>query len=272
MESKFEHLNFCNTVNFIEDLINILSTCFDFNSVGENIIRESYNEFSRNFYGIGNDFKTISFKNFSPLTSDKDFNEKCIDLSFTVGVDLPVYIKNKTISNNECVIIIGEDPLRSKESSKENIKHEIILSTPFAMHYSKYRDGKGKLYRDYIIYLLNEGYSVYLTDINKIWVKNLNKDTIKVKIPESLSYNFEKCLEKEIDFCMRNNLKSTIITFGNIAKEHLDRLEISNKGNAINFPHPAAWASKWESELGNKNIKHADKLRFMKDQINKHKF
>ena len=66
-----------------------------------------------------------------------------------------------------------------------NTAKKIILSTPFGTHYKEYRERYGKIYWEFSNSLFSEGFSIYYTDINKIWIKEINASK-KLKIPKDL--------------------------------------------------------------------------------------
>lgn len=99
--------------------------------------------------------------------------------SFQVmGIDIPVLISPDKESKGT-IMILAQDPLRNiKEFSNRgiNLANEIIIGLPFAVqskanrgtkvwHAESQQDG----YDGIITQLLNEGYSVYLTDIRKFY-------------------------------------------------------------------------------------------------------
>lgn len=85
------------------------------------------------------------------------------------GIDVPVLLKPKTKANGKTIVIVGESPLR--DTNKSNNKNKVLLGTPYAVHQIFDEPSQCNVYKKIFSDLLNEGYSVYLTDIIKVWWK-----------------------------------------------------------------------------------------------------
>ena len=83
------------------------------------------------------------------------------------GIDVPVLLKPTTNANGKTIVIVGESPLRDTNNSKN--QNKVLLGTPYAVHQKFDAPSQCNVYKKIFSDLLNEGYSVYLTDIIKVW-------------------------------------------------------------------------------------------------------
>ena len=90
------------------------------------------------------------------------------------GIDVPVLLKPKTEANGKTIVIVGESPLRDTNNSKN--QNKVLLGTPYAVHQLFDAPSQCNVYKKIFSDLLNKGYSVYLTDIIKVWWKDKGKD------------------------------------------------------------------------------------------------
>jgi len=86
-----------------------------------------------------------------------------------VGIDVPVLLEPepKTEANGKTIVIVGESPLR--DTNDPNNQNKVLLGTPYAVHQIFDAPSQCNVYKKIFSDLLNEGYSVYLTDIIKVW-------------------------------------------------------------------------------------------------------
>lgn len=105
------------------------------------------------------------------------------------GIDVPVLLEPTTNAIGKTIVIVGESPLRDTNNS--NNKNQVLLGTPYAVHQKFDAPSQCNVYKKIFSDLLNEGYSVYLTDIIKVWWKgkDLKADADDKKI-------FEKEIQK----------------------------------------------------------------------------
>lgn len=234
-----------------------LSISFDFE---QKFLNSYYEIFQNQFHELPSVTQPLLREEFIPKTNDKNFIDKFNDSKFTTGIDLPILLRKKNKIETECVFIVGEDPLRSYN---DNINGEIILSTPYAPQYKKYREGYGKLYWRFSLYLL-ENYAVHYTDVTKIWVCEKNKR--KLKIPKDLAQHFVETLEKE----MNDYTPNLIITFGKPAEEAAKTI-IAEK-DLLSFPHPASSSfrkKRWTKRYNSSVATDEEVLRIMKSEFEK---
>ena len=92
------------------------------------------------------------------------------------GIDVPVLLKPDTNikANGKTIVIVGESPLR--DTNDPNNKKRVLLGTPYAVHQKFDAPSQCNVYKKIFSDLLNKGYSVYLTDIIKVWWKDKGKD------------------------------------------------------------------------------------------------
>ena len=223
-------------------------------------IDEAYATFKGNYYDVpATEKETISRTSLVPITKHSGLLEKFADERYAAGIDLPILLcpENKS---KETVFIVAEDPLRDCNHK------DVILSTPFGTHLSKIRNGKLNIYWKVIEYLVDRKMNVYVTDVNKLWLKR--SDSKKEYFPADLEQHFYEALQKEIS--LFNPL--LIISFGNVANRMAERLEARAK--QIAFPHPAGTANgKWKKVLepyqADIRCTAEEKVKYMTKEIDK---
>lgn len=180
--------------------------------------------------------------------------------AFVVGVDIPSLLeRNDGFSNKKTVVILGQDPLRK---SKERIE-EIGIATPYGMHLKicREKDRNTRLYFDLIRVLLDEGYRVYLTDIFKVWVSEVDKDKA-ISLSRKDYQRFTDVLRVELGIF--NPL--VVISWGQIAAKAFK--SINSNFKHLECPHPSAanhhtWCRLMASPSTREN-----RLVFWKQKIN----
>ena len=117
-------------------------------------------------------------------------NSNIVEGNFA-GIDVPVLLKPDTNikANGKTIVIVGESPLRDTNNSEN--QNKVLLGTPYAVHQIFDAPSQCNVYKKIFSDLLNKGYSVYLTDIIKVWWegKDLKADADDKKI-------FEKEIQK----------------------------------------------------------------------------
>lgn len=151
----------------------------------------------------------------------------CLQYS-NLGHDLPYWIEVPNEKGR--IMLVSQDPLRKKQCPGT-----ITLSSPFGMHSIDYR-GK-RVMTQMVDSLLNNGYSVYLTDFNKLYGTYQNKPVVF----NCMRQLFADILNREICFWE----PTRIIAVGNVAKKALDQGVqagiINTQGILIKkIPHPNA--------------------------------
>lgn len=155
----------------------------------KNIIDEAkIKDFPSSQFGNKPDNQPMQCPN-NTLASVTVLNSNIVRRDF-VGIDVPVLLKpeSKTKTNGKTIVIVGESPLRDTNNSNNKNK---VLGTPYAVHQIFDAPSQCNVYKKIFSDLLNEGYSVYLTDIIKVWWKgkDLKADADDKKI-------FEKEIQK----------------------------------------------------------------------------
>lgn len=170
------------------------------------------------------------------------------------GIDIPVLLEPQT-KNDKVIMILGESALR-KKNQLQDLDYNVFLGTPYAVHLTGDNYPKDcEVYKLIFDGLLEKGYSLYLTDIIKVWSPDM-----KMQPGENDISIFRKEL---------NNLTiDCIITFGNTAKKALESLRNQSQ---VNFPkviellHPCKnawihWKLKiFEDAVFKKDISYAKK-------------
>ena len=143
-------------------------------------------------------------------------NSNIVEGNFA-GIDVPVLLKPDTNikANGKTIVIVGESPLR--DTNDPNNQNKVLLGTPYAVHQIFDAPSQCNVYKKIFSDLLNEGYSVYLTDIIKVWWKG--KD-LKANADD------KKIFEKEIQKILNNGKIGKdlfIVAWGNKAGGVLEK-------------------------------------------------
>ena len=131
------------------------------------------------------------------------------------GIDVPVLLKPTTNANGKTIVIVGESPLR--DTNDPNNPKIVLLGTLYAVHQLFDAPSQCNVYKKIFSDLLNEGYSVYLTDIIKVWWEG--KD-LKAYADD------KKIFEKEIQKILNNGKIGKdlfIVAWGNKAGGVLEK-------------------------------------------------
>lgn len=264
--------NFCNFSEKENTFITeIFETSFTLTSEGFESIFEAYRTFKNNFdSGLDPEkgFVTINRNDIIPKT----YNQKLLELykenkSSQVGIDLPILLSPKT-PNGKTIMFVAEDPLRDGKYKCD----DVILSTPFGVHISSLRKKSHKVYWEVFEKLLEKGYRIYITDIFKIWIKDITKKgrNAKEKINkiDDLHSNFLSGLKKEIDWI--NPIK--IVSYGNSSFGGL--LQLNTEQEIVQIIHPAARDNHWKQKLlelneGDLIANHENKIKYILSKIEK---
>lgn len=141
-----------------------------------------------------------------------------------VGIDVPVLLEpaqEQENIKNRTIIILGESPLRN---SKDTIQGcNVVFGTPYAVHQKMGAPVQCDVYKLIFDGLLKEGYSVYITDIIKVWWKD------KKLNPSKEDYD---CLKDELKL-FKNPF---VIAWGNKAQSALSAL---GSLPHLAIPHPS---------------------------------
>jgi len=226
-----------------------------------NKVAEAYDIFTKNFYTpFAHAPQYIDRERLNLKTADLIFLQKLANRDYWAGIDLPVLLTG-TVRSSSTVLIIAEDPLRDE-------CHEgIVLSSPFGVHLERCRNGRQRIYWDVIEYLISMDQNVYLTDVNKLWLKH--KDRPKEIIPADLSEKFSDTLLLELKYFNPR----LIITYGKHAEMAMNRFP-EYLVRARSFVHPAGSANKeWKKVLvsffnnDDARCNRENKLAFIKSKV-----
>lgn len=134
--------------------------------------------------------------------------------SYLNGIDFPYWFGNE--NSNIKIMIIGIDPMRDEkvfDKSYANKYHDVIISTPYALHSEVMRNGRTKDYWKLIETLSKDNF-VYLTDIYKTFFYTDNTKEIRsyrYYKSADVSQNARHIIAKEIELIKPD----IIITLGN---------------------------------------------------------
>jgi hypothetical protein len=158
-------------------------------------------------------------KHFDELDESEDFFEAKIEISekfelglgtFRLGIDFPSWINFEgTKAERKRIMVVGIDPLRECE-----IKGKVSIGTPYAFHHKKMRGGATSEYWKFISHLAQD-YSIYITDIYKIFFKDGDLSKNRSYNNKAFTENklHHEILTKEIEIVNPN----IIITMGNMS-------------------------------------------------------
>ncbi|MBE9586547.1 hypothetical protein IM792_19015 [Mucilaginibacter sp. JRF] len=197
-----------------------------------------------------------------PITNDSLFITKYNDTNYYLGIDLPIYISKP--GNIKNVVVVAEDPLRNPADPLISASKEYaLLGTPFATHLESMRRAL-KEYWDFHHELLNNGFNVYITDINKIWLKATTGT--KENIPGDLAEGFKQTLQAEINLLQPDLL----VVYGKKAANAIDSMELQISAKRLMFPHPSrtangTWKKLFSTHYPNveKNCSSINKVAYM---------
>ncbi|MEO6833122.1 MAG: hypothetical protein ABI169_13025 [Chitinophagaceae bacterium] len=246
--------NFCNFSKEQEDALRgILGSIFSVNDESFQKIVDCYKVFKSDFKGpVKPGWQTIERKSLLPISENQvlinDFQSGEIQL----GIDLPVLIDSEN-GSNKTVFIVAEDPLRGDKD------RNIMISTPFGLHMEKERIGKQKICWKVVEHFLEKGYQVYVTDINKLWMKKDGE--YKMPLDRLLFENFKSAFENEMEIFN----PEFIVTFGK--KAELAVTPFIKAQKILHFLHPSGSANKSWVKLNIGVCNDVNKIIYMKDQI-----
>lgn len=217
--------------NSYQSIINILKVKL-FQNNPNNVLEKRYDQMislvdcSYNNWGKCAQFNVLQTKDtlleiptclFGGLQSCQSYHD--------LGHDLPYWIEVPTPEEKGRIMLVSQDPLRNKQKQKH-----ITLSSPFGMHSLDYRGNR--IMTQMVKMLLDNGYSVYLTDFNKLYAKVQNKPVDF----SGMRKQFIGILMEEIDFWK----PTKIIAVGKVSANALKGVTI----NTGTIPHPNARLSK----------------------------
>ena len=154
-----------------------------------------------------------------------------------VGIDIPVMLRQKNTDN--IIVILGQAPLRNNKDKDPN--DNIVFGTPYAVHLNKNYPSSCKVYKTIFDGLLNKNYSVYLTDIIKDWWKDRKWNPSEKEV---------EILKTELELLQKkyNPKNIIIVTFGEIAKDAINKLNLPYKQINLLHPSKANWHN-WKIQI-----------------------
>ena len=168
-----------------------------------------------------------------------------------IGIDVPVLLSPKDRVLGKTIIIVGESPLRNTKDFKN--PHDILMGTPFAVHQEFSYPPQCNVYKKIFRDLLSEGYSIYLTDIIKVWWQGKKGREMKVNdVDKSI---FRKEIVK-IKSTTKGNLDNEIfiVAWGKTAENELNKIkEYKNKFKLMLHPGLMNW-NNWKLHVFEKAV------------------
>ena len=171
------------------------------------------------------------------------------------GIDVPTMWLSDSTVFDKTILLLAQDPLRSKkywtledapEVSESERNASVVIGTPYALHVTR-NDIKRELslnveiYRRLIETLITQvNCRVYCTDIFKYYPNDKSISTFDIKL-----------LNEEIEI-IRPDMS---ICLGRFAQKAIERIGADT--NYIHCPHPRAWPrawDKWRNENGIRTI------------------
>lgn len=172
-----------------------------------------------------------------------------------IGIDLPCSFELKDSATSKAtVVIIAQDSLRKVDNRVELIE----VGTPFGLDNIECRTNLGtKIYMQMVDVLLQFGFRVYLTDLNKIWISDGTKQGIS--LPKADRERFARAILKELEIVQA----TAVIAWGRRAEYAVKNLNIRH----LSFPHPSsANNGTWVQAMG-KPATLLNKLEFFQSRI-----
>ena len=158
-----------------------------------------------------------------------------------VGIDVSVLLVPNTPCRDKTIVIVGESPLR--DTKVFNNPNDILLGTPYAVHQEFGCPSQCNVYKKIFSDLLQEGYSIYLTDIIKVWWGGKKGKELKACTTD------EQLFKKEMASL---NSDYVIVAWGRKAKDNLVKWGYVP---IIDLPHPSQqnW-NNWKLHIFEKAI------------------
>jgi len=177
------------------------------------------------------------------------------------GVDIPILLKPEPETDKPLIVILGESALRNKKELEDitnDASNNVILGTPYAIHLEKCPPKCG-VYRKIFDAILKKGYSIYLTDIIKVWWKDkelVPEENLDIKV-FNMELNKLKEIYKDI----------VIVAWGKKPKDALQKkFNMIPNVDFLPLPHPGqknwdAWKQRiFEKAVFSKNLEYATNL------------
>ena len=168
-----------------------------------------------------------------PLRKDNDPLYSIIndnEVKSPCGIDIPILLEPKDRPDGPLIIILGESALRGEdELNKITAPNNVILGTPYALHLENGPSQCGVYWRIFNA-LLEEGYSLYITDIIKVWWKDKKLVPKKYLDIAILKYELKNYEGRE----------PVIVAWGKKAQNALKKIDKIPNKDFLPLPHPSA--------------------------------
>ena len=108
----------------------------------------------------------FNYDPFGDRITDAEFINAKLDGLEKIGVDLPIlFTSAESLST---IMLVGMEPYREND-----IANKVTIGTPFALHQTS-QNISGSRIRTFVYQLLKDNYSIYVTDISKVYAKKGN--------------------------------------------------------------------------------------------------
>lgn len=93
-----------------------------------------------------------------------------------VGHDLPTWMSRRGNGNGKRIVLLTQDPLRDRQGCGS-----LTISSPFGFHSAQMRESENSSIMMHLVHelVVNQGYEVYCTDINKLYARIPNRNSCK---------------------------------------------------------------------------------------------
>lgn len=172
-----------------------------------------------------------------------------------VGIDVPVLLTPEGRSTKDkTIVIVGESPLRDTKNTDN--KNKVLLGTPYAIHQKFGCPSQCNVYKKIFSDLLQEGYSIYLTDVIKVWWDGKTGKELKT------DKNDKELFDDEMDEMKKLGDNLVFVAWGKKAKNYLDKWK---KSPIIELPHPSQqnW-NNWKLHIFEKAIYDKEDISYAK--------
>lgn len=176
-----------------------------------------------------------------------------------VGIDVPVLLNPQKGRSGKTIVIVGESPLRDTKDKNPN---DIFLGTPYAVHQEFGYPSHCNVYKKILSDLLAMGYSIYLTDIIKVWWQGKKGKEMKVNDIDRELWKKEIEMIKKGKYGIGKDV--FIVAWGKTAKKELNKIaEYKNKFKPILHPGLMNW-NNWKLHIFEKAIYEKKDINYAK--------
>lgn len=141
-----------------------------------------------------------------------------ISFSQFAGIDVPTLITSgEDKSQKGAILFVGESARRSQSDynvTGGQVGRDVVIGTPFGVNLVPGAKPALGVYTSVFSHYLDEGYDVFVTDVNKVWTDQMNRTTLS-KVMQSK----QALMASEIVSLAKMYSKLVIVTFGSTAAD-----------------------------------------------------